>query len=100
ALGAAHGLAFFLARQRYADDVGVERHGGANEALDVEHRLATVELEDLGNQHEPVTRAHRGTEADVFHAAEANAVAVTETLSHRVIGTKLGSRLAHQHAGQ
>src|SRR5207237_6219864 len=85
--------------ERHADDVRMEDHGAADETLHVEDDLPAVELEALADHHQAIAGPDLAAKADVLHAAEAQEIAVDQTLGRRIIGADLGGRLAHEHAG-
>src|SRR5262249_36181960 len=84
-----------------ADNVAVENHGLANEALNVEDRLSPVQLDPTTDEHQAIARANRGAEAHVLHADETDKVHVfDDAVANDVISAHLRGRLAHQNTRQ
>src|SRR5205823_15064114 len=58
----------------------------------------TLFRSQFADQEQTIPRMHRTPKTDVFQAAEAEKVAVQETLGRDVVRTKLCRRLAEQNA--
>ena len=81
-----------------ADDPAVVDHVGADEPLAVEDRLAAMEPERLGDQHEPVAGPDLATEPHVLHAAKGDEIPRCGAGSGGKEARELRGRLADQDA--
>ena len=74
-------------------------HVVVDEPLGLEDRLATMDADRLGDEHEVVPRSDLAAEADILQAAESDEVDLVELDVMAIIARELRGRLADQYAG-